>query len=104
MKLEPITKEDREKIISIFWKDDVRVYDNDDDQLDYFITKLDDETDDCFYDHSTPFAQILDELNCIPTGFQFNNDYYKKDDINTYYGIWFGKLSQQSDSSVRDEE
>lgn len=93
MNLLPITKEDREKIIDIFMEDDVRVYENYDiDSLDYFITKLDDETDDCFYDHTTPFAKILEQINCIPVGFQFNNDCYEKGDVNTYYGIWFSKL------------
>lgn len=89
----PITKEDREKIIGIFMDDDVRVYDNDDDQLDYFITKLENETDDCFYDYTIPFAEIMKELGCVCVGFQFNNDYHKKGDVNTYYGIWFSKVT-----------
>lgn len=92
-----ITKEDRERIIEIFLEDDLRVY-NDfgeseaDYGVDYFIVKLDDDCDDVFYDHSTPFAKIFEELSCIPTGFQYSNEFYEKGDINTYYGIWFDKL------------
>lgn len=96
----PITKEDREKIILIFLEDDVRVYDNEDDNLDYFLTKLDDDTDDCFYDHSTPFEKIFKELQCVPTGFDYSNELYDKNDVNTYYGIWFSKLRLQSQDSV----
>lgn len=89
-----ITKEDREKIKSIFMEDDVRIYDDqqEPESLNYFCTKLDDDTDDCFYDHSTPIAKIFKELQCVPTGFVFDNDYYEKGDVNTYYGIWFSKL------------
>ncbi len=88
-----ITKEDRDAIISIFADDEIYVSDNDhDDDYAYFITKLDDDVDDVFYDHSVPFAKIFQKLGGVCCGFEFNNDYYKKTDVNTYYGIWFKKL------------
>lgn len=92
-KLTELTKEDRNQICIIFSGDDVHVYENDsDDDLEYFITKLDDDTDDVFYDHSVPFAEIFMKLGCICVGFAYDNDYAEKDDVNTYYGIWFKKL------------
>lgn len=97
MKTRQITLEDREKIIDAFMEEDVREYSkydkNDEhDNISYFVFKLDDDCDDCFYDHSIPFSKILDELKCVCMGFQFNNDYYEKGDINTYYGMWFEKF------------
>ena len=93
MTLTDITKDDRNRIIDIFQDDDIFVYDNvHEDDYQYFITKLDDDTDDVFYDHSTPFHKIFNELGCICVGFEYNNDYAKKGDVNTYYGIWFSKL------------
>jgi len=101
-----ITKKDRKRIISIFLEDDVRVYNQKHDRNDsmrYFVVKLDDETQDQFYDHSVPIGKIFKELSCVPTGFKFNNDYYEEGDVNTYYGIWFSKLrDQQSSTSVKN--
>lgn len=91
-----LTKDDRQKIIDIFMEDTVRVYPNDDkESLDFFITKLEDDCEDCFYDHTVPIRKILEELSCVPIGFKFNNDHYEDGDVNTYYGIWFLKLPQQ---------
>ncbi len=93
--LADISKEDREKIIDIFDEDGVKVHNEiecDEDNINYFIVKLDDDIDDQFYDHSVPFTKIFKQLSCIMTGFQYNNDFYQKGDVNTYYGIWFNKL------------
>ena len=102
LQLTDLTKEDRDKIISIFRDGDIFVYDNDhEDDLEYFITKLDDDTDDAFLDHSEEFCHIFTQLGCICVGFQYNNDYAEKEDVNTYYGIWFKKLVPIADGDKR---
>lgn len=95
MGLKSITKEERDRIINIFLEEDLRnysEYENKDDNIDYFVFKLDDDCHDQFYDHSVPLAKIFKELQCVCTGFHYDNEYYQKGDVNTYYGMWFNKL------------
>ena len=90
-----IDDECRKAIMNIFNDYDIRVEDNDNDEnLDYFITNLNDVIDNCFYDYSIPFQTIFQKLSCVPIGFQVNNEYYGKSDFTTYYGIRFVKLQE----------
>ena len=102
LNLVDISKEEHDKIEMIFVNDDCRVWNSEDVGEDkdygygYFIVGLrDDEVDDVFYDHTEAFDKIFKELQCVCTGFQFNNDYYEKGQVNTHYGIWFNKLKNE---------
>lgn len=96
MKLVDITELDRSKIDDIFNEDDVYVLNRDwkeeGEGVGYVVVQLENDTDDCFYDHSVPLAKIFKELHCIPTGFGYQNEYGDKNDTNTAYAMWFEKI------------
>lgn len=109
LKLEnKLTVEERNKIIEIYSYDDVRCFNHDDPEdkddylSNYFILQLDEqEAEDQFYDHSVVFDKIFKELGLVCTGFQPNNDFYKKGDWNPYFGVWFSRLEQETQSENR---
>lgn len=96
LKLIDISDEDRNRIAEIFAQDDAYVlnldYKENDEGVGYFVVQLENDCDDVFYDHSTPFDRIFKELGCVCTAFSFQNEYGDKNDTNTAYAIWFEKI------------
>lgn len=96
LKLVDISEEDRKAIHLLFVQDDCWVLNTDwkeDGQgVGYFVVQLENDCDDVFFDHSTAFQKIFEELQCVCTGFAYQNEYGEKDDTNTAYAIWFEKI------------
>jgi hypothetical protein len=96
LKLIDISEQDRSKIIDFFRDDDcfcLNIDHNENDEgVGYFVIQLENDTDDVFYDHSTPFSKIFTELGCVCVGFAYQNEYGDKNDTNTAYAIWFEKI------------
>ena len=95
-KLVDISESDRDKIIDIFRDDDAftlnQNYKENNEGIGYFVIQLENDTDDVFYDHSTSFTQIFEELSCVCVGFAYQNEYGEKNDTNIAYSIWFQKM------------